>query len=147
MSVKRYEIIYPESSTRKAIEEYEYLLTWYNSEGAQVSWMFYDWENRLAVSTVTINENSNDRVSSLVSSAKRRVKFTAEDVTRGELALLESMLTAKTIFRIYRTDSELFEPGTYEKLAVISSGSEWINSKQRFKFDIELQCKNLPVWS
>jgi len=143
---KIYRIVTPDSQSNIIYEEYEYMLGWYNRQGVPVQWLFTDWENMQAVRATPINIKDSSRLESIIDEEDRRLKFVAEDLTRGERELFESLLVAKTIYRIYRVDSAIYTPGGYEKLGNLGGRIQWGQSKQRFKVEFELQQFEPTLW-
>ena len=139
LDTKRYLVETPESSSNIIFEEYEFLLTWYNREGVQAQWMFYDWRNQIRVSANPVNITDKDRISSLIEAEDRSLELVAEDITREEGILFESLFVAKTVFRVFRNDSQLYEAGGYQRYGILNSSRMWDNSKQRFTVNIVLQ--------
>lgn len=143
---KTYKIETPDSETSIAYEEYEFMLGWYNREGSPLQWLFLDWENRQRVRSTPINLKSVDNITTMVSSESLVRNLTAEDITRDQRGLFESLLVAKTVYRIFRTDSILYEAGSFQKIAILSGEIRFIQSKQRFIIDIQIQLPEPPQW-
>ena len=143
---KIYKIITPDSDSNIIYEEYEYMLGWYNRQGVPVQWLFTDWENMQGVRATPINVKDSSRLESIIGEEDKRLKFIAEDLTRGERELFESLLAAKTVYRIFRNDSVIYEAGGYERLGNLGGRIQWIQSKQRFRVQFELQQSEPTVW-
>lgn len=143
---KIYKIQSPDSESNIAFEEYEFMLGWYNREGSPVQWLFEDWENRQRVRSTPNNLKDSLRIGSLVSNEDLTKTFTAEDLTRDQKNLFESLLVAETVYRIFRTDSELYEAGGFQKVAILSGEIRFIQSKQRFTLTIQIQLPEPAQW-
>ena len=141
-----YRIETPDSETNIAFEEYEYMLGWYNREGAPVQWLFTDWENRQRVKTTPTNIKSVDNIQSLINSEGLIKKFTVDDITRDQKELFETLIVAKTVYRIFRTDSILYEAGGFEKVAILSGEIRSDQSKQRFTLGLQIQLTESALW-
>lgn len=146
LDTKRFTIITPESDSNIIFEEYEFLLNWYNRQGCQVQWMFTDWENRQRVSNTPVNVEDEDRISTLPQSEMRTIKLVAEDITRQEVILFESLMVAKIVYRVFRIDSQMYEAGGVQRYAIINPRITRIQSKQRFRVDVELQEIEPTLW-
>jgi hypothetical protein len=146
LDTKRVTVVTPQSDSNIIFEDYEFLLTWYNREGGQVQWMFNDWENAQRPSGNPVNIEDADRIRTLTEREQRSVKLIAEDITREEGILFESLLIAKTIYRVFRIDSQLYEPGGFQRYAILNGRRRWIQSKQRFRVELELQEIEPTLW-
>ena len=140
-----YEVITPDSEDDITFEKYEFMLTWFSRKGTPVSWLFCDWENINKTKTNPINIDNEDEIKSLIDSESRIVTLTAEDITREQLDSFLELKVNKTVNRIYRDDSVLYEPDGNEKLAILDSSYKYIQSEQRFKIEIEVERVELAL--
>jgi len=143
---KIYKIETPDSETNIAFEEYEYMLGWYNREGAPGQWLFEDWENRQRIRSSVTNVEDSDKIKTMVSSESLIKTLTAEDISRDERELFESLLVSPTVYRIFRNDSLMFEAGGFQKVAILSGEIRWIQSKQRFVVELKIQEAEPTQW-
>jgi hypothetical protein len=146
LNSKTYAVTTPDSDTNIAFEEYEYMLCWYNRAGSPVQWLFEDWDNKQRVRTSQTNIKDADKITNIVSSEIDTVTLTAEDITRDQRQLFNSIFVAKTIYRVYRIDSILYEAGGFEKVAILDGGINWIQSKQRFQIDLVIRKPEPTQW-
>jgi hypothetical protein len=146
LDTKLFNIIYPDSSDSLIYEEYEYMLGWFNREGSPVQWLFCDWENQQRVRSNIFGKKDVDLIRVKPSSEDRGVKLIAEDITRDEVTLFESLFASDVVYRFCRADSELFTPEGHERLAIESGGVRWQQSEQRFRVELSVLRYELPLW-
>lgn len=139
------QVVYPESHTDISMEEYEWMLIWFTRKGVPTSWLFYDWKNLQDVKNTIINVKDSENIRSISNSEDRIIELTAEDITRDQKNAFQDLLVSKNVFRLYRTDSILYEQSGRERVGVLSGKIEWINSKQRFKITIQIQRYEMPL--
>lgn len=143
---KNYLIETPDSDSNILFEEYEFMLGWYNREGAPVQWLFTDWETQDRVRAIPVNLKDPERIESILQSENVAINLVAEDLTRGELDLVKSALVAKTLYRIYRTDSQLFEPGGFKRYAIESNSINIQQSEQRYSIRFTIRENEPALW-
>lgn len=142
----RHELIRSDSDINIAYEEYEYMLGWYNKYGSPVQWLFKDWENNYRVQASQFNIEDSDTIRGSVNSESNEINLVAEDITRQERLMFESLFISRTVYRLFRPDSQIFQAGGFERLAVVSGGIRWIQSKQRFQINATVKKAQSTLW-
>ncbi|RLD69225.1 MAG: hypothetical protein DRI95_00605 [Bacteroidetes bacterium] len=123
-------LVRPDSLSDATAETYEYMLFWIGANGSPNYWLFEDFIKSLIVKGTVIN-TENENINKLFQSAKNTVSLIAEDLTLNEVENIETILRAKEL-RKYSKDN------TFEKLAIITSKSKYMQSDFRYNFKIEI---------
>lgn len=123
----------PDSYTDAALAEYEWLLEWYSESGTPAYYLFTDWENKDQVKTTPINTDCSD-IRSLINSEDRNVLLIAEDVAKENIDGFRSLQRSKNVAR-------LSIDGSRERVAIKDSSITYIQSKQRYVIELNVQRK------
>lgn len=124
-------VIIPNSYINPIYEEYEWLLEWYNKEGTPTYYMFFDWQAEDTVENTPINISTDD-IQSLINAQERNIVLVAEDIKRTDLGAFQSLQVSKNCARIGKD-------GSRERVAIKSSSIRWVNSKQRYTIELQVQ--------
>jgi len=130
-------VIAPPSYLDSNLEEYEWLLEWYNRYGTPTYYLFKDWNAEDIVETNPINVDTDD-IKSLITSQERNVSLIAEDIKRADLIAFKHLQVAKNVSRISLD-------GARERIAIKSSSITYINSKQRYSIELMVQRRQEPL--
>jgi hypothetical protein len=136
---KTFELIRPKSLQDAAYEDHEYLIRWIGRDGADYQLMFYDAEFERRTKGEVVNAEDSDRIESLIEYESRSVNLMADDLSRGDLAVVLQIFGNKFVTR-------LFKDGTTERFAPEPNSFKWLLSDGRYEVEIKLAQSQLPVW-
>lgn len=131
-----FEIVTPKSETDPNYEDHEYLLCWYGRNGAFYQYMFYDLETEVRISGEVVNERDQDEIKTIISGEQRNVSLYVEDVSKNDLEVIGSLLSAENIIRL-KKDS------TYENVAIIPGTYSYRLSDKRYNISFDIRRWNL----
>jgi hypothetical protein len=138
------EIIRPQSESSIIYEEYEWLLMWFARSGSPVYWLFKDWQKSDEADVDAQNIQDEENIGNTINSEQRVIEIVAEDITRDQLKAFQDLKTSKNVYRIHRTNTQLFN-NAYEKLALLNNEIQIRNKNQRFTVSLQVQRYELPI--
>lgn len=130
-----YAVITPESESDPNYAKFEYLLGWYDYNGAWQQKLFTDWLNVDSFDNDVYNKNSIDNVGSILKDKNRGVRLTVEDATIDDLKVYLSIFEAEKVYRIYKS-------GEIEEVAPNSNSVEYEQRGIRYQFSFNLVQNN-----
>ena len=106
-----YELVTPKSESNPDFEEFEFLLEWYDRNGALNQYLFTDWENETRVRGEVLNIKDESKLSNLLNQEQRSVGLIAENISLNDVRVISGIAVAKRIRR-------RFKDGTMENVGV-----------------------------
>jgi hypothetical protein len=133
-----FKIIRPDSVTDPTAVSYEYFLNWYGTDGGFYVWMFYDFVERANTTGEIVSENSPN-INKIFESSETQITLNCENLTENQFDVIKKIIRAKNIFRV-------FQNGTFERLAIISTNYNKRKSNFRYDFEIVVQKENDKIY-
>lgn len=136
---KIFKVIEPKSFTNPDYADHEFLLAWYNRNGAYNQYMFTDWTINNNTDSDILNLKDKNNLENIPSNEERQIKLYAEDLSYNDLQVMLGIKTAKKVTRIYKD-------GTYEYIGIDNNSFTYKQSDARynFEFNIILYQRALP---
>jgi hypothetical protein len=137
---KTFELIRPKSLQDSVYADYEYLLRWIGRDGSDYLYMFYDAEFSQQVNVDIINQESETRIESLITSETRSITLKAEDLAKADLEIILELFSNKYITRLKKN-------GTTERYAPDRNSKTWRLMGGRYELEFKLILSDLPIWN
>lgn len=126
-----YKLVRPTSKTDSNYEDFEFLLAWYSRSGQYINYMFTDWENEQDNRGVVLNRLDSDKIEAIHASEERQVNFVFENITKNDLIIYSSILSAKKVLRV-------FKDGSTERVGVNPGDFRYRQTAGRYNLEISV---------